>query len=85
LEYYYFLKSKIMTDAATPASLADLEEAIAEMTAYRERLVSDMTAMAQKAKISKSQMMANLEPELQTIDNALQQLHEQKTSLVGAN
>jgi predicted nucleic acid-binding Zn-ribbon protein len=74
-----------MTDATTPASLQDLEEAIAEMTAYRERLVSDMTAMAQKAKISKSQMMANLEPELQTIDNALQQLQEQKTALVGVN
>jgi prefoldin subunit 5 len=74
-----------MTDATTPASLEDLDEAIAEMTAYRERLVNDMTAMAQKAKISKSQMMTNLEPELQHIDNALQQLQAQKTSLVGAN
>jgi hypothetical protein len=74
-----------MTDPTAAASLAELEEAIAEMEAYRERLVNDMTAMAQRAKISKSQMMTNLEPELNQIDTALQQLHEQKTSLVSAN
>ena len=74
-----------MTDLNAAATLPELEEAIAEMEAYRERLVNDMTTMAQRAKISKSQMMANLEPELNQIDHALQQLHEQKTSLVGAN
>lgn len=74
-----------MTDLNATASLPELEEAIAEMEAYRERLVNDMTAMAQRAKISKSQMMTNLEPELSQIDTALQQLREQKTTLVSAN
>jgi predicted nucleic acid-binding Zn-ribbon protein len=70
-----------MTESTAPASLAELDEAIAELQAYRDRLVSDMTAMAQKAKISKSQMMANLEPELQQIDKAIEGLQVQKSSL----
>jgi hypothetical protein len=74
-----------MTEPTTLATLPELEETIAEMEAYRERLVNDMTTMAQRAKISKSQMMTNLEPELNQIDHALQQLREQKTSLVSAN
>jgi capsule polysaccharide export protein KpsE/RkpR len=74
-----------MTDPTAAATLPELEEAIAEMEAYRERLVNDMTAMAQRAKISKSQMMTNLEPELNQIDTALQQLRSQRIALVGAN
>jgi flagellar biosynthesis chaperone FliJ len=75
-----------MTEESTaPATLQDIDEAIVEMETYRERLVSDMTNMAQKAKISKSQMMTNLEPELNQIDQALQQLRDQKAALVGAN
>jgi flagellar biosynthesis chaperone FliJ len=74
-----------MTESTAPATLPEIEEAIAEMETYRERLVSDMTNMAQKAKVSKSQMMTNLEPELNQIDIALQQLRDQKTALVGAN
>jgi hypothetical protein len=73
------------TETTAPATLPELEEAIAEMEAYRERLVNDMTTMAQRAKISKSQMMTNLEPELNQIDQALQQLRDQKISLVSAN
>lgn len=74
-----------MTESTTLASLPELEEAIAELQEYRDRLVSDMTAMAQKAKISKSQMMTNLEPELQQIDKAIEGLQVQKTSLVGSH
>jgi predicted nucleic acid-binding Zn-ribbon protein len=74
-----------MTESTAPASLEELEEAIAELQEYRDRLVSDMTNMAQKAKVSKSQMMSSLEPELQQIDQALENLQTQKTSLVGAN
>ncbi len=74
-----------MIESTAPATIQDIDEAINEMETYRERLVSDMTNMAQKAKISKSQMMTNLEPELNQIDQALQQLREQKTALVGAN
>lgn len=74
-----------MTESTAPATLQDIDEAIVEMETYRERLVNDMTNMAQKAKISKSQMMTNLEPELNQIDQALQQLRNQKAALVGAN
>jgi flagellar biosynthesis chaperone FliJ len=74
-----------MTESTTPATLQEIDEAIVEMETYRERLVSDMTNMAQKAKVSKSQMMTNLEPELNQIDQALQQLRDQKAALVGAN
>lgn len=74
-----------MTESTALASLEELEEAIAELQEYRERLVSDMTNMAQKAKVSKSQMMSSLEPELQQIDQALENLQTQKTSLVGVN
>jgi predicted nucleic acid-binding Zn-ribbon protein len=74
-----------MTESTAPASLEELEEAIAELQEYRDRLVSDMTNMAQKAKVSKSQMMSSLEPELQQIDQALENLQTQKTSLAGAS
>jgi hypothetical protein len=74
-----------MTESTAPATLPELEETIAEMETYRERLVNDMTNMAQKAKVSKSQMMTNLEPELNQIDIALQQLRDQKTALVSEN
>lgn len=74
-----------MTESTAPATLQELDETIVEMETYRERLVNDMTNMAQKAKISKSQMMTNLEPELNQIDQALQELRDQKAALVGAN
>jgi predicted nucleic acid-binding Zn-ribbon protein len=74
-----------MTESTAPASLEELEEAIAELQEYRDRLVSDTTNMAQKAKVSKSQMMSSLEPELQQIDQALENLQTQKTSLAGAS
>ena len=74
-----------MTESTAPANLQELEEAIAELEEYRERLVNDMTNMAQRAKISKTQMMANLEPELNTIDRTLQQLRDQKTALASTN
>jgi predicted nucleic acid-binding Zn-ribbon protein len=74
-----------MIEFTALASLEELEETIAELQEYRDRLVADTTNMAQKAKVSKSQMMSSLEPELQHIDQALENLQTQKTSLVGAN
>ena len=74
-----------MTEPTTPADLQELVEAITALEEYRERLVADTTTMAQRAKITKSQVMANLEPELQQIDNTLQQLRDQQTALAGSN
>jgi hypothetical protein len=74
-----------MTESTTPADLQELVDAIAALEEYRERLVVDTMTMAQRAKIAKSQVMANLEPELQQIDNTLQQLRDQQTALAGNN
>jgi hypothetical protein len=74
-----------MTEPTAPADLQELVESIAALEEYRERLVADTMTMAQRAKITKSQVMANLEPELQQIDNTLQQLRDQQTALVGSN
>jgi hypothetical protein len=74
-----------MTEPTAPADLQELIDAIAALEEYRERLVADTMTMAQRAKITKSQVMANLEPELQQIDNTLQQLRDQQTALAGSN
>lgn len=74
-----------MAESNIPANLQELEETIIELEEYRERLVHDMTNMAQRAKITKSQMMANLEPDLNKIDQTLEQLRNQKTALTGTN
>jgi hypothetical protein len=74
-----------MTEPTAPADLQELVDAITALEEYRERLVADTMTMAQRAKITKSQVMANLEPELQQIDNTLQQLRDQQTALAGSN
>jgi hypothetical protein len=66
------------TETVTAAELA---EVIAEMEEYRERLVQDITEAAQKAKLTKSQMTAAMSPDLELIDNKLQQLRDQHAQL----
>ncbi|OKH17299.1 hypothetical protein [[Limnothrix rosea] IAM M-220] len=66
-----------MSQETTPASAEELAAAIEELTQYRERLVTEMTDTAKKAKIKKSKMMGVLEPELVKIDNALEALKTQ--------
>ncbi len=62
--------------AIAQASPQELTEIIAELEQYRERIVNDTLAMAQRAKIMKSQALANLEPNLAKIDATLQTLRE---------
>ncbi|BAZ51556.1 hypothetical protein NIES4103_42130 [Nostoc sp. NIES-4103] len=59
------------TDALTAQELTDI---IAELEEYRERLVNDTLAIAQRAKIQKSQALAQLEPDLNEIDAKIQEL-----------
>ena len=59
----------------------ELAEVIKELEAYRERLVNDTLAAAQKAKMSKSQTMAQLEPQLAEIDAKLQHWQELHANL----
>lgn len=60
------------------ASPSELTDVIRELEEYRERLVADTLTMAQKAKVMKSQAMANLEPQLAQIDAQLEALRQQQ-------
>lgn len=65
-----------------PATYAqELAETIAEFEKYRERLLSETLAAAQKAKLMKSQVMAKLAPELADIDNKIAALRQQQANL----
>jgi hypothetical protein len=66
------------TEECTPEELTEL---IAELEQYRERLVNDMMTMAQRAKIVKSKVTAQLEPDLNKIDAALQALRERQAAM----
>jgi hypothetical protein len=63
-------------ELATPEELTEM---ITDLEQYRERIVNDTLAMAQKAKIMKSQALANLEPNLAKIDATLESLRQQKS------
>jgi hypothetical protein len=55
----------------------EVVEMIAELEKYRDRLITDMTDAAKKAKLTKAAMEAHIAPELEQIDlrlNALRQL-----------
>jgi hypothetical protein len=70
-------------ELATPEELTEM---ITDLEQYRERIVSDTLAMAQKAKIMKSQALANLQPNLAKIDATLESLRQhQSKSTVAAN
>jgi prefoldin subunit 5 len=68
--------------AATPQ---DLQEIIAELEQYRDRLVNDTLSMAQRAKIMKAQAMASLAPQLAQIDAQIEALRQQHTTLTTGN
>ena len=67
------------------ATLEELNEVIVELEQYRERLVNDTLAMAQRAKIMKSKALGLLEPNLVQIDAQLQELRQQQNILLSNN
>jgi capsule polysaccharide export protein KpsE/RkpR len=69
--------SDTSTPTSTPASTQEIAAVIAELEQYRDRLIQDSTETAKKAKLTKSALMAQIEPELQKIDTALTQLRAQ--------
>ena len=71
--------------AETPVSVEDLAELIVEFEKYRDRLVSETTEAAKKAKLSKKATMGKLEPQLADIDAKLQRLREQHANLSAGN
>ena len=72
--------------SATPQATAqELTEVIEELEQYRERLVNETLATAQRAKLMKKTVMAQMEPELAKIDATLQALRAQQASLTASN
>lgn len=70
------------TDAATAqVTIEEINELIAEFEKYRERLMNETLDAAKKAKMSKKETMARLEPELAQIETALTQLRAQLDTL----
>ncbi|MEM6256442.1 MAG: hypothetical protein AAF821_26335 [Cyanobacteria bacterium P01_D01_bin.156] len=70
------------TDTAAPeTSIEEITELITEFEKYRERLLTETLDAAKKAKMSKKETMARLEPELTKIDAALAQLNAQLATL----
>ncbi|NJM75211.1 MAG: UDP-N-acetylglucosamine--N-acetylmuramyl-(pentapeptide) pyrophosphoryl-undecaprenol N-acetylglucosamine transferase [Acaryochloridaceae cyanobacterium RU_4_10] len=63
------------------ATSEELAEIITELEQYRERLVSDTLAMAQRAKIMKAKALETLEPSLSQIDVQLEALRQQQATL----
>lgn len=74
-----------MTDsefAATEQTKAqELAEVIQEFKQYRERLLNETLETAKKAKLMKSAVMAQLEPELAKIDATIETLQNQQAAL----
>lgn len=68
-----------------PASPQELAELIQEFEQYRQRLIDDTTAAAQKAKLSQSKLKKQLEPELAKIDATLEKLRAQHAALTNSN
>ena len=69
----------------TPVTAEELAELIVEFEKYRDRLVTETTTAAKKAKLSKKATMAKLEPQLADIDAKLQRLREQQAILSASN
>ncbi|HAC63782.1 MAG TPA: hypothetical protein DCF68_09645 [Cyanothece sp. UBA12306] len=59
----------------------DLAEIIEQFEQYRERLLSETTTTAQRAKLPKKTAMAQIEPELAKIEAALLTLAQQQANL----
>ena len=68
-----------------PVTAEAIAETIAEFEAYRERLLNETLTAAKKAKMSKKDTMAKLEPELEKIDAVLANLRTQHETMVSAN
>ena len=64
----------------TSPSVEELVEVIEQFEQYRERLLTDSLETAKRAKMKKSDIMAQIEPELNKIDSALEQLRAQLAS-----
>lgn len=74
-----------MSDQQPTPTAEELAEVIAEYEEYRERLVNETMETAQRAKLMKKTVMAQLEPELAKIDATLEALRSQQAALTATN
>jgi hypothetical protein len=63
----------------------EVAEVIQQFEQYRERLVTETIAAAQKAKLPQKTAMTRIEPELQQIDASLENLRTQLAALTASN
>jgi uncharacterized cupredoxin-like copper-binding protein len=63
----------------------EVAEVIREFEQYRERLMTEAIAAAQKAKLPQKTAMSKIEPELQQIDASLENLRTQLATLRAIN
>lgn len=75
--------SKLTATAQVTAQ--ELAEVIEELEQYRERLVNETSATAQRAKVLRATTLARLEPELTKIDGILQELRDRQAALTASN
>ena len=73
--------SELQSDNASSPSLEEVVEVIEQFEQYRERLIRDAMETAKRAKMKKSEITAQIEPELNKIDSALAQLKAQRDAL----
>ncbi len=66
-------------------NVEEVAEVIAEFEKYRERLVNETMAAAQKAKLPQKAAMAKIEPELAKIDAGLENLRAHLAALTTNN
>ncbi|NEO33637.1 MAG: acetyltransferase [Symploca sp. SIO3C6] len=74
------------TQEAT-VSLQEVEEVIAGLEQYRERLINDAMKMAKQVKLPKKQVIAQLEqhPEITKIDQALENIRSQQAAMASSS
>ena len=66
-------------------NVEEVAEVIAEFEKYRERLVNETMAAAQKARLPQKAAMAKIEPELAKIDAGLENLRAHLAALTTNN
>lgn len=73
------MSANLEAQTSTPE---EVQEVIAELEQYRQRLIDDTLEMAKKVKMPKQKVMQQLEnhPEIVYIDGALANLRSQKNS-----
>jgi hypothetical protein len=74
-----------LTTTTEQITAIELEEIVAELQKYRDRLVHDTTEAIHKARLPKAKAMAQMEPELLKIDAMMQDLHDRHAALLASN